>query len=64
MVKGSKKANGKESRLAVRLTDSEMDELERLASVRFMTKSELVRLLIQRACEKERESEKESAYLY
>ena len=46
MVKGTKKINGKETRLFVRLSDDEMNLLEKIASHYHITKSETIRILI------------------
>ena len=46
MLKGTKKTNSKDTRLFVRLTEYEMNLLERLASHYNITKSELIRILI------------------
>ncbi len=46
MKKGTKKTNGKETRLFVRLTDDEMKLLENIASHYNITKSEIIRILI------------------
>lgn len=46
MLKGTKKTNSKDTRLFVRLTEDEMNILEKLASHYNITKSELIRILI------------------
>ena len=46
MLKGTKKTNSKDTRLFVRLTEDEMNLLEKLATHYNISKSELIRILI------------------
>lgn len=46
MEKGTKKTNGKDTRLFVRLTDDEMKLLQKISSHYGLTKSEIIRILI------------------